>query len=130
VAAFKKATASNVYRNMTGQYGPAKALDDDPTTRWATDAGTREAWLQVDLGEPTTLDRALISEAYAPRVEKFQLQQQDGDAWKTFCEGKRIGEQCPLKFGPVTAQVIRLNILEATEGPTIWEFQLFAPKAK
>jgi alpha-L-fucosidase len=110
--------------------GPDKAFDDDPTTRWATDVGTHEAWIQVDLGKPTTIDRALISESYAPRVESFELQYQEGDTWKTFYEGKRIGEHCRLKFDPVTAQVIRLNILQATEGPTIWEFQLLGPKKK
>ena len=31
-------------------------------------------------------------------------------------------------FDPVTAQVVRLNILEATDGPTIWEFQLLASR--
>ncbi|MHB9081988.1 MAG: hypothetical protein ACYC3X_31370, partial [Pirellulaceae bacterium] len=29
------------------------------------------------------------------------------------------------KFESVTAQRVRLNITEATDGPTIWEFQLF-----
>ncbi len=31
------------------------------------------------------------------------------------------------QFPPVKARVVRLNILKATEGPTIWEFQVFAP---
>jgi alpha-L-fucosidase len=69
------------------------ALDDDPETRWATDSGTHEAWLEVDLG-------------------------------------KRIGEECLLRFDPITTAVVRLNILSATEGPTIWEFQLFPPDKK
>jgi len=128
VAAGKKATASNVYQQMVGEYGPAKAFDDDPETRWATDTGTSEAWLEVDLGSPQTVDRALISESYAPRVGKFELQSKEGDAWTTFTRGSRIGEGCMIRFDPVTAQVIRLNILQASEGPTIWEFQLFPVK--
>ncbi|MHC4404154.1 MAG: discoidin domain-containing protein [Planctomycetota bacterium] len=128
VAAGKPATASNVYRNMVSSYGPAMAFDDDPDTRWATDAGTREAWLEVDLGQPQTFDRALISEAYAHRVEQFELQALEGDSWKTFTAGNRIGEEATLEFEPVTARVVRLNVLKATEGPTIWEFQLFAVK--
>ena len=39
----------------------------------------------------------------------------------------RIGEQYADDFQPVTAQYVRLNILEATDGPTIWEFQLQPP---
>jgi len=128
VATGMQAAASNVYRNMVDHYGPAMAFDDDPDTRWATDAGTHEAWLEVDLGSVQTIDRAMISEAYAPRVRKFELAANEGDAWKTFARGGRIGEECVIRFEPVKAQVVRLNILEATEGPTIWEFQLFAPK--
>jgi len=128
VSTGKPATASNVYGNMADRYGPAGALDDDPDTRWATDAGTHQAWLEVDLGDPQTIDRAMISEAYAPRVQKFELQAKEGDGWKTFAQGNRIGDEGLLRFDPVTAQVVRLNILEASEGPTIWEFQLFPVK--
>ena len=70
----------------------------------------------------------MISEAYSPRVERFELQRRDGDAWKPFARGRRIREELILQFEPITAQVIRLNILEASEGPTIWEFQLFEAK--
>ena len=126
LAAGKKATASNVYRKMS-TYGPDKALDDDPDTRWATDAGTHEAWLEVDLGKPTAIARAFVHEAYANRVQEFELQCKDGDAWRTITRGTTLGERRALKFEPVTARIVRLNILEASEGPTIWEFQLFAP---
>ena len=128
VATGKRAAASNVYRNQVDRHGPAMAFDDDPDTRWATDSGKHEAWLEVDLGEPRRIDRALISEAYSPRVERFELQRRDGDAWKPFARGRRIREELILQFEPITAQVIRLNILEASEGPTIWEFQLFEAK--
>ena len=126
LAAGKKATASNVYRKMS-TYGPDKALDDDPDTRWATDAGTHEAWLEVDLGKPTAIGRAFVHEAYASRVREFELQCKDGDAWRTIARGTTLGERRTLEFEPVTARIFRLNILKATEGPTIWEFQLFPP---
>jgi alpha-L-fucosidase len=129
VAAGKKAKASNVFEKMETVYGPAKALDDDPETRWATDWGTHQAWLEVDLGEPKTIDRAMISESCGTRVQEFELQAKEGDAWKTFYRGTTIGEEGQFRFQPVRAQVIRLSILKATEGPTIWEFQLFAPSS-
>ncbi len=128
VSTGKKATASNVFQNMVETFGPAKAVDDDPETRWATDAGTHQAWLAVDLGEPRSIDRAMIGESYAPRVQEFELQAKEGDAWKTFHRGTTIGEERSIKFPPIKAQVIRLSILKADEGPTIWEFQLFEAK--
>jgi alpha-L-fucosidase len=120
-----RARASNVFQKNRG-YGPDKAIDDDPGTRWATDSGTKQAWLELDLGKPVTFGRVAISEEY-DRVQRFELQYKDGDAWKTFLQGTRIGEQYGKDFPPVTAQAVRLNILEATDGPTIWEFQLLAP---
>jgi alpha-L-fucosidase len=128
VAMGKKAAASNVFRNNLAAHGPDKAFDDDPETRWATDAGTHEAWLEVDLGEAVTIDRAIIQEAYGKRVQSFELQHKRDGQWQTFARGQKIAEGLEVKFEPVAAQVVRLNILKASEGPTIWEFQLFRAK--
>lgn len=119
----KAATASNVYQSMS-EYDAGKAFDDNDTTRWATDGGTHAAWLEVDLGAPVTISRAVIKEAF-DRVQSFELQQKVGDTWETFAKGSRIGERREVKFEPVTAQYVRLNIIEATDGPTLWEFQVF-----
>lgn len=126
VTAGKSAIASNVYQNLR-EHRSNMAVDDDPNTRWATDYGVHSAWLEVNLGESVTVDRAFISEAY-DRVQSFELQCKNGGVWKTFARGKRIGEGLKMKFEPVTARVVRLSILEAVEGPTIWEFQLFPVK--
>jgi len=108
-------------------YGPDKAVDDDPATRWATDTGTKQAWLEVDLGKAATFDRVKIVEAY-DRVQKFELHYKNGAQWKTFARGTTIGATYSKTFEPVTARQVRLNILESSDGPTIWEFQLMAPK--
>jgi len=126
LAAGKKAQASNVFQNSDA-YGPDKAFDDDPGTRWATDSGIKQAWLEVDLGQSETISRVAISEAYS-RVRGFELQYADNGTWTTFFEGERIGEKFVADFEPIAAQRVRLNILEATDGPTIWEFHLMAPK--
>ncbi len=119
-----KATASHVYRRDPA-YGPGKAIDGDDETRWATDGDTKQAWLEVDLGQPMTFDSVEIGEAYAGRVRSFDLQYQDEKQWKTFYRDSTLGEQFSARFDPVTAQCVRLNILDATDGPTITEFQLF-----
>ncbi len=118
----KQATASNVYQNDPVHVA-GKAVDGDFGTRWATDAGTKAAWLEVDLGAPTAFDRALISEDYG-RIRKFEIQYLDGATWKTAYAGEAIGYRHKAQFPAVTAQRVRLNILDAEEGPTIWEFQL------
>jgi len=121
----KTATASNVFRNSP-EFDPARAVDDDLDTRWGCDWGTRKAWLEVDLGQDRTFDRVWLSEPYN-RVRRFELQFREGDQWRTFFHGKRIGEDFSASFPPVTARRVRLDLAETTDGPSIWEFQLFAP---
>ena len=120
----KKATASNVFQKMK-QYAADKALDDDSDTRWATDAGTKSAWFEIDLGVETSVSRAMIDESGWNRVRKYEIQYKNGSDWKTVYSGTTIGSKKEISFDPVKAQHFRLNIIEATEGPTIWEIQLY-----
>ncbi len=119
----KKASASNVFARRA-EYGPEKALDDDPETRWATDAGTHQAWLEVDLGEPLRVARAVIDEGAWDRVRRFKLLVEEDGAWRVAAEGERLGARAELTFAPRLARRVRLEILEAVEGPTLHEVQL------
>jgi alpha-L-fucosidase len=125
-----KATASAVFGNESG-YAARQAIDSDPETRWATPAGTRECWLQIDLGKPLTFGRVEIDEAFATpasRVKRFELQSRDGANWTTFHAGTALGAKFQATLAkPVTAKVVRLLILDASEGPTISDVRLFAP---
>jgi alpha-L-fucosidase len=121
-----KATASNVYQH-SAEYEADKAVDARGDTRWATDSGVKSAWLQVDLGRPTTFSRAAFSQAYPElnRIRKFAIEYLKGDRWEPCCTGGNPGAKFKASFKPVTAQRVRLNLMETTDGPTIWEFQLF-----
>ena len=127
----KKATASNVFRNDP-HYAASQAIDDDENTRWATDGSTGQCWLEVDLGQPQTFNRAVLQECvdYGLRVKAFELQYKDGERWTTFYTGKTIGKRLEVKFAPVSARIVRLTITEGQGGPTINEFQLFAPATR
>ncbi len=99
--------------------------------RWATDAGVHEARLEIELPEPRRIDRIQIHEpAEYQRVESFELQylSQEGQ-WQTLHQGKQIGPDWKLRIPPTTVGRLRLNILQASEGPTLWEFQAFGPQA-
>lgn len=122
-----RATASNVFRGMTENYGPAEAFDNDPDTRWATDAGTATAWIAIDFERPRTVGKVRIDEAIAERVQRFELQYQAQGQWTTFLTGGTLGRWFQAEFEPVTAQKFRLSILEATEGPTIHDIEFFEP---
>jgi alpha-L-fucosidase len=121
-----KATASNVF-GRDPHFAASAAVDGDDETRWATDGGTRQAWLEVDFGKAQTLTRVRIDEwaGGGKRVQSFELQTRDGGEWTTIHGGRTIGPNREIVTAPVTAGQIRLNILDATAGPTINEFQVF-----
>lgn len=129
LATGRPATASNVYqKNPT--YGADKAFDDDDETCWATDTGTTNAWLAVDLGKPEAVGRAVIQQAFPElkRVKKFAIEYWQDDRWQSCYQGENPDATLDAAFSPVTAQRFRLNITEATDGPTLFEFKLFPPK--
>lgn len=124
-----KAMASNIYQKDPN-FGPEKALDNDEMTRWATDWGTHSAWLEVDLGKPKKIGGVRIIEAveFGKRINKFVVQCRKDGEWETILSGAEIGEEFIGRFSPVTARYWRLNILDASEGPTIYEFELLPTK--
>ena len=124
-----KASASVIYQNDP-QYGADMVLDGDVETRWATPEGTKQSWLQIDFAKETTFNGINIEEAcagHSSRVKKFELQKKDGSSWTTFHTGNALGAHFKASFAPVTTSAIRLNILDASDGPTISEIQLQTP---
>jgi len=118
-----KSSASNVYNHQTADYGPQQAFDNDQETRWATDGGIKQAWIAATLDKPLTVQGVRIYEAVGERVQKFEFQYCDGQDWKTIFTGKKIGWRLEQKFAPVAAREFRLNILEATDGPSIGDIE-------
>ncbi len=121
VSARKPCSASSEWSK---KYRAAMAFDGDRSTRWGGKSGSRSGWLAVDLGKPTTLDRVMIFESPWNRIIKFRLEYLEGEKWIPFHEGAKLGD-FRLRFKPITAQHVRLNVLEATDVPTIWEVQFY-----
>jgi len=101
------------------------AFDDDPATCWGAGEDTTSGYLAVDLGEVKTIGRLYVNEAEWDRVRRFELQIEKDGRWQTVHSGTTIGADFTVKFEPVAARHVRLNVLEATDVPTIWEVQLF-----
>ncbi len=124
-----KATKSSSTWPQAG-YEAAKAFDGNEATRWGAAADARSGWIEVDLGSPTRIGRAMIIERSFPRTREYAIEHLDGEQWKPLHRGTRIESDKIITFPPVTAQRVRLNVLKAVEVPTIEEFQLFAPQEK
>ncbi len=117
------ATASSVWEGKP-EWGPDKTVDGDPETRWGAGAGTRRGWLEIDLGAKKRFDMVVIQEGWG-RIQRFDLQVKEGDRWRTLLEGTTVGTYFVRQCEPTSSRLIRLNIHEASDVPTIWEFQIF-----
>jgi alpha-L-fucosidase len=126
----KKVSASHVYDanpQAANRYRPELAVDGDPQSGWTFNPGIQSAWLEIDLGMPYEFDCVWLNEPY-DRIRRFELQAKQGDDWQTIHQGTTIGENVTLKFAPITARYVRLQVLETTINPLVGEFQVFRSK--
>lgn len=122
LTAHKPAEASSVHPGGT-VYGGDKAVDDDLGTRWATPDGTTNAWLAVDLLKEESIGRLVIREL-DPRITRFQLEHRNDPSaeWTVAFAGSNAGTHFNRPVQPFRARYVRLNILDASKPPTLWEF--------
>ena len=129
-AAGQPAVASNV-RGGDEAFGPARALDGDIDTYWATDDDVRTASLEVDLGAPATFNVSRVQE-YIPlgeRVRGYTIEAWQDGAWKEIVKGTTIGHKKLERFPEVTTPKVRLTITDARACPMIAGFGLhYAPR--
>jgi alpha-L-fucosidase len=90
---------------------------------WEPDTKDANPWIEIDLGKPQKIVQAIIYER-GTVVKSFELQYQQGEAWKTICKGTSIGAKAEPKFSKFTAQKIRLVIKEFSGVPGIYEIVL------
>lgn len=122
-------TASAVWENDFANYGPQRALDGNPATRWASGpAGSTTASLEVDFAETRSFSRILIDEFEqnpgVGRITSFRLQSWNGTDWHTFHTGTTCGRFSLHDFPPQTTSKVRLMVDSATDATSIWELQI------
>jgi len=121
-------TASSQYAEPG--YDPARAVDGDPRTRWASDMAARAGWLEVDLGDEKEIGRVLVSEIEWPETREFAIEIKQGEVWQEVARGTTIGAEKEIVIAPVKARFVRLNVFKAELPININEFQVFAPDVK
>ena len=127
---FKSAQASNTYYEMS-EYSPEMALDGLYYTRWATDDGIQDAWIEIDLGESQTIGGIIIKEEFAPRVSSWKISAKADEAatYTEVMQGSDIGDELIVNPTPFAARWVRLDVhTDGSGGPTLSEFQLFREK--
>lgn len=103
------------------------ALDGDPETFWSAPQGSHSAMISIEFEESVTFDCALTMEWLndGQHVQKYAIEVLEGGKWKRVAEGRAIGHKKIDHFAPVTAQQVRLNLLDTTSEAHIREFQLY-----
>ncbi len=111
----------------SGSLGPAKAVDGNGSTRWASAAGVDPQWLYVDLGAVYAVDRVVLDweRAYG---KAYQIQVSDtANAWVTvYSESNSDGGIDDIGFSPVNARYVRmLGTVRGTKwGYSLWEMEV------
>jgi len=115
--------ASNVF-GRRAEFQPERAVDGDFETRWATDAGTKSAWLEIDLGRAMEFSRVVVHEwdGDPGRIRQLEVQVREGADWRTIAETRDVSQ--PIAVPRTRAQEVRLWIREAREGPTLTEVEI------
>lgn len=126
LAAGAKVMASQV-RGGAGLFAADNVFDSDPDTYWATDDGTAEATLELELSAPAEFSVALIQEPVArgQRVAAHRLEIRRDNAWHKIAEGTTIGHKRLHRFDTVRAQRIRLVLAKSLAAPAISAFGLY-----
>ncbi len=108
-------------------HGPECITDGNGSTWWTTEDGVIEARFEVDLGNPVTFDRAMLQEMISEgqRIEAFSLEARQNGRWKEIVRATTIGYKRLLRFPPVTADRVRVRILDSRDCPTIRRFGLY-----
>jgi len=117
-------------RKMYGRnlaHGDNPALDGDPDTAWTAPAGSHSGMIVVAFDHPVTFDRAITMESLVngQHIQKYTIEVRDADLWRRIATGTTIGQKKIDRFAPTTSSAVRLNILSASDAPSVREFQLY-----
>lgn len=99
-------------RNNDIKFKPSNVADEDDTTYWAVDDGTKSASLYIDLGQTTIFDAITIEEdiRFGQRIESFSVSYKNSaGVWIEFSGGTTIGGKRVILEKPVQAKELRIT---------------------
>jgi len=125
LAAGAKATASAA---RSSQYKAANAIDGDTDTCWMAPDWTTQAELTITLAGERTFNRIVLQEQirhYGQRIAKFAVDARTDGKWKQVAEGQTVGYKKICRVPTVTADKVRIRVLDCRLCPTISALALF-----
>ncbi|MDN5288780.1 MAG: alpha-L-fucosidase [Mucilaginibacter sp.] len=117
--------------NSSNGVNPKALLNGGIHNYWTTQGHDTTATIQMNLPKAQTFDVLLLQEniTIGQRIEKFNLEYFDGKNWVQITDGSTVGAKRLIRFKPVTAQKIRLNITSSRLNPTLTAMGLYKQPA-
>lgn len=130
---FKSNLAENVTvkadktRENATQFAAGNTIDGKKDTYWTAGLNDIKASLTLDFGKEITFNRFVIQE-YIPlgqRVKEFTIEGLVNGNWEEIDRQTTIGYKRILRFDPVNASALRLNILDAKASALISNIEVY-----
>jgi alpha-L-fucosidase len=105
-----------------------RVLDDDKQSYWAAPDGAHSATLELTLSEVRRFSVIRLREPVrlGQRIRKFAVDVRENGAWVEWIgNGSSIGPQVLLRGKPVSADGLRVRIIEAAACPCLSEISLW-----
>jgi alpha-L-fucosidase len=109
-------------------FGADLLLDDDKTTYWSAPDDGRAATIELTLPEARRFSVIRMREPIrlGLRIHRFAVDVRSGGEWSEWIsDGRTVGAQILLRGKPVTADGVRVRILESTACPCLSEISLW-----
>lgn len=106
----------------------ASLNDGNPNTKWKAKKGETNAILEVDLGQPLSLNAMALVEPWHPWsgiIQQHELQYWTGKEWKRVVKASTDGTGAVDTFQTIKAQKFRLLVENAKEAPALGEWILY-----
>ncbi|MGB2808784.1 MAG: discoidin domain-containing protein, partial [Sedimentisphaerales bacterium] len=104
------------------------ALDGDTSTCWMPPDWTTKAELVVTLEKEKTFNRVMFQEQirdFGQRIAKFVVDARVDGQWRQIAEGQTVGYKRICRTQKVTADKVRIRILDSRICPTISNFAVY-----
>jgi alpha-L-fucosidase len=121
-----RASASHT-RGNSPAFGPARLIDGNPDTFWATDDGVMQAEAVLEFPQGVTFDILSLREVLplGQRVDRFAIDVDRHGHWHEHARGSAIGNHRLIRGPLCTTTRVRLRVIEAAACPAISEMALF-----
>ena len=123
LAAGKMPVVSSVWEGRP-ELRPEHITDQSSGTMWASAEDDRAATVALDLGEACQVIGVIVNDAPYRRAKSFAVEAKVGQGWVEVARGTAIGSNQRIIFRPTLTRHVRLVIHEASDTPTLADFQV------